>query len=60
MRSALMSELSHTLGIAAPQLAKQFTTTKAQRTTRRAREPDALDKLLGQAAAHEKDEEEKS
>jgi hypothetical protein len=64
MHGALMSELSHTLGIAAPQIAGKFTTTAAKRTTRRAGrrapEPDALDALLGQAAAHQEDEEGRS
>jgi hypothetical protein len=72
MRGALMGELLHTLGVAAPQLAGKLTTTAttataaakratAKRTTRRAgkrvAEPDALDALLENAAAREEDEE---
>ncbi|HEX8942480.1 MAG TPA: hypothetical protein VF785_05025 [Gemmatimonadaceae bacterium] len=69
MRVALMSELVHTLGVAAPQLAGKLTTTAptaakrttakrtARRASRRVPEPDALDALLEQAAARDENEE---
>jgi hypothetical protein len=72
MRGALISELSHTLGVAAPQLAGKFTTTvttvakrstakrAAGRAGKRAPEPDALDALLEHAAARDEDEEDQS
>lgn len=60
MRGALMTELSHTLGIAAPQLVQKFATTKAPRVGAARRAPDALDALLERAASHEADEEDQS
>ncbi|HTJ23227.1 MAG TPA: hypothetical protein VL383_12570, partial [Gemmatimonadaceae bacterium] len=59
MRGALMTELSHTLGVAAPQIVQKFATTKAPRAARRAPEPDALDALL-ERASHKADEEDQS
>jgi hypothetical protein len=62
MRGALMTELSHTLGVAAPQIVQKFATTKAPRAAGRAPGPplDALDALLERAASSEADEEDQS